>query len=162
MRTVFIIDVYFLEPNKWFHNLVVVVNYTINGLIVIIYVVLPTLASIRIRMCLQQVSKGSNMIGTDKETKDHTRNFLRDIRRLSFVYLLCFLFCECSAVIVCDTIARLFPNDLQSLAIEVSICNMFIQLNSVYHLYIWLLSAKFRKELFAMFYANVFVNRCFS
>lgn len=134
-------------PHNWWYTCLTVANVTVSCFVILIYIVLPVLAALRLKSCFNQVLSGGLIFNYDKLQKQQ-KHFLVRLRVMSVVYIFCFLCTFTPATTLCDVIIpRTFTYNTEMTTVFLAISDVCFVLNSVLPLYLWLLfDASFRRQ----------------
>lgn len=139
--------------SSW-NTFVTIVNNIMSGLILIIYVVLPCLVSMRLQMCFTQITTSGVILNYDKLQRQQ-HEFIQRLRIMSALFVSCYLVSTTPAYATCDVILLFYDPSDEMTIIFSFVCNICLLLNSVFPVYLWLFDTAFRKELYLVFIKNM-------
>lgn len=132
--------------NNWHQKVVVAIDNTANISVIIIYIVLPFATAFQLRACFKIHRKNAIILANSK-LQEYQKRFLAEIRLLSAVYVLLFLFSMTIAQFFGEIIGTMNNVSIELTDISETICSIGRVLNSVCPFYLWLcVNKKFRKQ----------------
>lgn len=135
-------------PRNWWYTALTVINTASSCLLIIIYVLLPALAALKLKSCFNNVQSDGLILNYDKLLQ-RRKAFLARLRLMSGIYIACFLCSFTPATTLCDVIIPMytFPVNTQMTIAFLAVSDVCFVLNSVLPLYIWIMfDVSFRRE----------------
>lgn len=134
-------------PQNAWYLFVIVFDNSISFAIVIIYVITPIAASLRVRLWLRDVSKTCIILNQEIMVQKQ-KEFINRLIMMSGIVIICVLFSLVPGMIIMLIINYLSPNQYDLEVLIWNIGHNCLLLNSVLPLYIWFFDSRFRKKFF--------------
>lgn len=145
-----------LPLTNWWYNILIIFCFIINFLVIIIYIILPTITALRVMSCVNQVERqGGGIILNLNRMKKYQKDFIFRLRLISGFIVGCFLVSMGPASVLCDVILPFFADSNLMVILASSVSSVCLVLNSFLPFYIWLFNPNFRQYFCSLFSKSV-------
>lgn len=133
-------------PHSDFTDIVSYIGTTFNGLIAVLCMIIPVATALRLKTCVTQARKTSDIMNLEK-IKDYHKIFLRKIQLMSGVIIVCFLCSMFPGALIANLLGYLYPNSEEYTITMSIVSDICLLLNAFMPFYIWLIDAMFRQKV---------------